>query len=53
MLPGVLGDDLGAEGAIQVDVLTGKLADVVMKEAWRLADKNEIVTGVAMHFHGT
>ena len=34
-------------------MLTGKFPDVVVNEAGRLGDKNEIVPGVAVDFHLT
>lgn len=51
MLPRVLGDDLGAESAVQVDMLAGQLADVMVEKAGRLADENEVMPAVAVDFH--
>jgi len=51
MLPGVLGDDLGTERPIKVNVLTSELAYVMVQKRGRLADKNQIVTAVPVDFH--
>lgn len=51
VLPGVFSDGFRAEGAVKMDVFTGELSDVVMKETLRLTDKNQIVAGVAVYFH--
>ena len=51
VLPGVFGDGFRSKGTIKMDVFTGELSDVVMKEALRLADKNQVMPGVAVYFH--
>ena len=53
VLPGVFGDGFRAKGTVKMDVFTGKLSDVVMQKTLRLADENQVVTGVAVYFHLT
>lgn len=51
VLPGVFSNGLRTKGAVKVDVLTCELSDVVMQEALRLTDENQVVPSVAVHFH--